>query len=307
MRGLAIAVMVTQALITVTGSVVRVTGSGLGCPTWPQCFPGSMVPVSNAQVAALHQVIEFGNRMLTGLVGFVAVACLVAAWLTKPSRPRLVRWAAVMPVGVVVQAVVGGMTVLTGLQWWSVSVHFLLSALLIWLAARLVKVAGESDRPAQAVLPPAMGKLLVALTVVLAGMLTAGTLVTSAGPHAGDAKTPRLPLPIEQLVEGHGMLVMAFLCLLAVFGVRLRSARPTKGLLRAYVWVCVAVLAQGVLGSVQYLLKVPSSLVVLHVLGSTLVIITTALLWNESRFRGPRTQETSDSRSREGSGQPVTA
>ncbi|WP_179951597.1 COX15/CtaA family protein [Halopolyspora algeriensis] len=285
-RALALAVLVTQVLISVTGSVVRVTGSGLGCPTWPRCFPGSMVPISHPEVSTLHQIIEFGNRTLTGLVGFVALACLLAAWWYRPYRPRLVRLALVMPIGVIVQAVIGGMTVLVDLRWWSVSIHFLASAVLIWLATLLVKVAGEGDEPARPVVPQRMRRLLVALTAVAVGMLVAGTLVTAAGPHAGDAETPRLPLPIPALVQVHGLLVMAYLCLLAVFGVWLRNTRPTKALLRAYGATCVVVLAQGVLGSVQYLFGVPEAMVVLHVLGATLVIITVAFLWGESRYRG---------------------
>lgn len=286
MRALALAVVVTQSLISVTGSVVRVTGSGLGCPTWPQCFPGSMVPVAHPEVATLHQVIEFGNRTLTGLVGFVALACFLAAWRMRPYRPRLVRLALIMPVGVLVQAVLGGITVLVDLSWWSVSIHFMASAVLIWLATHLYTAAGEGDEPGLLVITTAMRRLLVALTAVAAAMLVAGTLVTSAGPHAGDADTARLALPVPTLTETHGLLVMAYVCLLAVFGVWLRSARPTKALLRTYGTACCVVLAQGALGSAQYLLGVPGLLVVLHVLGATLVIITNALLWGESRYRG---------------------
>ena len=285
-RALALAVLVTQALISVTGSVVRVTGSGLGCPTWPQCFPGSMVPIEHPEVAALHQVIEFGNRTLTGLVGFVALACLLAAWRVRPRRPRLIKLALIMPVGVVAQAVIGGITVLVDLSWWSVSIHFMASAVLIWLAAYLFKAAGEGDEPATPVLPGRMRGLLVALTVITAAMLFAGTMVTAAGPHAGDAETPRLVLPVVTLVQVHGLLVMAYVCVLTVFGVWLRSARPTKGVLRCYIAACVLVLAQGAVGSAQYYLGVPEAMVVLHVLGATLVIAITALLWSESRYRG---------------------
>ncbi len=302
-RALALCVVVTQSLIAVTGSIVRVTGSGLGCPTWPQCFPGSMVPVSHPEVATLHQVIEFGNRLLTGLVGFVALACFLAAWFLRPYRRRLVRLALVMPVGVIVQAVLGGITVLVDLRWWSVSIHFLASAVLIWLATHLYKVAGEGDRAPRLVVPRRMQRLVGALTVVAAAMLLAGTLVTAAGPHAGDADTPRLAVPIVTLVQAHGLLVMAYLCLLAVFGVWLRDTRPTRGLIRAYGAACVVVLAQGVVGSVQYALGVPESLVVVHVLGATLVIITVALLWGETRYRGPLPSP----REREASPTPETA
>lgn len=287
MRILAIAVLVTQALISVTGATVRVTGSGLGCPTWPQCFPGSMVPMPHAEVAVLHQVIEFGNRLLTGVVGFIALACLVAAWRCRPHRKRLVLLALIMPLGVVAQAIIGGLTVLVDLAWWSVSVHFMASAVLIWLAAMLVKATTEGDRAPLAVVTRPMRRLLAALVVVTAAVLVAGTLVTAAGPHAGDPGTPRLGFAVATLVQLHGLLVMAYVLMLAVFGVWLRSARPTKALIKAYVAACAMVLVQGAIGSVQYFLGVPEVLVVLHVAAATCVIITTAILWTESRHRGP--------------------
>ena len=286
-RALAVAVLVTQALISITGATVRVTGSGLGCPTWPQCFPGSLVPRSSPNVALIHQVIEFGNRTLTGLVGFVALACFLAAWAMRPRRRRVVRLALVMPVGVVVQAVLGGITVLVNLAWWSVSVHFMASAVLIWLAAHLRKAASEGDAPAEPVVPQRVRRLLVAVTAVAVLMLIAGTLVTAAGPHAGDARTPRLPLGVPVMAETHALLVTAYVCLLAVLGAWLRSSRPSRAFVRTYVTACVVVLAQGALGSVQYALGVPSGLVVLHVVGATLVITTNAMLWGESRHRGP--------------------
>lgn len=293
-RALAIAVLVTQALISVTGATVRVTGSGLGCPTWPQCFPGSLVPQASPNVALIHQVIEFGNRMLTGLVGFVALACFLAAWLMRPRRERVVRLALIMPVGVVVQAVLGGITVLVDLAWWSVSVHFLASAVLIWLAAHLRKAASEGDSPATPVVPRAVRRLLVAVTAVAVLMLVAGTLVTAAGPHAGDARTPRLPVSIPVITEAHALLVTAYVCLLAVLGMWLRNSRPTRAFVRTYVTACAIVLAQGALGSAQYAIGVPAGLVVLHVIGATLVIITNAMLWDESRYRGPLTAHRPD-------------
>ena len=137
-RRLAIAAVIAQAGIAVTGSIVRVTGSGLGCPTWPQCFPGSLVPTPHPEVAALHQWVEFGNRLLTFAVVAVTGLCFLAALSTRPRRPRLVRLALVQPLGVVAQAVIGGFTVLLGLVWWSVSVHFLVSMALVWLAVVLV-------------------------------------------------------------------------------------------------------------------------------------------------------------------------
>lgn len=287
MRWLALAVVITQAAISITGSVVRVTGSGLGCPTWPQCFPGSMVPIEHPEISTLHQIIEFGNRTLTGVVGFIALACFLAAWRARPYRPRLVRLALIMPIGVAVQAIIGGITVRLDLLWWSVSLHFMASAVLIWLATLLFVAAGEGDRPATWLVTPAMRKLLIALVPVTTAMLIAGTLVTAAGPHAGDADTPRLGLPIPALLQLHTLLVMAYVCMLAVFGVWFRTARPTKKLLRVYGAACLVVLMQGAGGALQYAWEVPEAMVVVHVTGATLVIISNALLWGAARHRGP--------------------
>ncbi|TDD41885.1 COX15/CtaA family protein [Saccharopolyspora elongata] len=298
-RALAIAVLVTQALISVTGVIVRVTGSGLGCPTWPQCFPGSMVPVEHPEVATLHQVIEFGNRLLTGVIGFIALACLLAAWRCLPYRKRLVGLALIMPLGVVAQAIIGGITVRVNLAWWSVSIHFMASAVLIFLAAILVKATTEGDRPPVGVVPAPMRKLLAALVVVTAAVLVLGTLVTAAGPHAGDPDTPRLDIPVPTLVQAHGLLVMAYVLLLAIFGVWLRNARPTKALLKTYGTACVLVLVQGGIGSVQYYLGVPEAMVVLHMLAATLVIIVTAMLWCEARHRGPLPQPATEATAKE--------
>jgi len=213
-RVTALAAVITQGGIAVTGSVVRVTASGLGCPTWPQCFPGSLVPQPHPEVAALHQWIEFGNRLFTGLVGLVGLACLVVALLVRPRRRRLILLAATMPLGVAAQAVLGGITVLTGLAWWTVAVHFLVSMVLVWLAVLLVRASGESDGPRVPVVPRALRSLVVAATAVLAALLSAGTLVTAAGPHAGDARTPRLDLSVVALTQMHADLLVGYLGLL---------------------------------------------------------------------------------------------
>ena len=278
-RAIAIAAVVTQAGIAVTGSVVRVTGSGLGCPTWPECFPGSLTPVRRDEVALLHQWVEFGNRMLIGVVGLVALACLVSAWLVTPRRPRLLALAAAMPAGVAVQAVVGGITVRTGLAWWTVSVHFLLSMVLVWLAVLLVRAVGEGDLPPRPLVPAGARRLLIAAVGLLAALLTAGTFVTAAGPHAGDADIPRLDVAVETLARVHSVVLFAFLAVLA--GLGLTMART-----RRY-WTLVGVVAaQGALGFVQYFTGVPEVLVSLHVLGAASVVVATAALWVSTRDRG---------------------
>ncbi|MDQ4092655.1 MAG: COX15/CtaA family protein [Actinomycetota bacterium] len=285
-RSIPISAQITQGRIAVTATVVRVTGSGLGCPTWPQCFPGSLVPQPHAEVAALHQWIEFGNRLLTGLVGLVALACLVVALLIRPRRRRLVLLAATMPLGVVLQAVLGGITVLTGLAWWTVAMHFLVSMVLVWLAVLLVGANAEGDGPPRWWVPGPVRGLLGTATAVLAALLVAGTLVTAAGPHAGDAATPRLAVGVPAMVQLHADLLIGFLGLLAGLGFALRAVGVPSRTWQRYLVLMSVVLAQGALGVVQYLTGVPEILVSLHVLGAASVVVAMAALWTSCRIRG---------------------
>ncbi|MGH3832151.1 MAG: COX15/CtaA family protein [Pseudonocardiaceae bacterium] len=277
--------MITQAGIAVTGSVVRVTGSGLGCPTWPRCFPGSLVPQPHPEVATLHQWIEFGNRLLTGLVGLVALACLVVAVAVRPRRRRLVLLAATMPLGVAAQAVLGGITVLTGLAWWTVAVHFLVSMVLVWLAVLLVAAFAEGDAPPRWHLPGPLRGLLYTATTALAALLSAGTLVTAAGPHAGNAATPRLAVGVPALAQLHADLLVGFLGLLAGLGFSLYAVGVPARAWRRYTVLACVVLAQGTLGVVQYLTGVPDVLVSLHVLGAASVVVAMAAFWASCRTR----------------------
>jgi cytochrome c oxidase assembly protein subunit 15 len=284
-RALAIAVVVAQGGIAVTGSIVRVTGSGLGCPTWPECFEGSLTPVEHPEVASLHQWVEFGNRTLTGVVGILAGLCVVAALLRLPRRRRVVALSLVQLGGVVLQAVIGGITVLTGLLWWTVSVHFLVSMVLVWAAVLLVASLREGDGPATPVVPRPLLTLQAVQAAVLGLLLLAGTFVTAAGPHAGDADTPRLDAPVDNLAQVHADLLFLFLGMLTALGFALRATTSTSELWRRY-WILVAVvLAQGVLGMVQYWTGVPEVLVSLHVLGAGAVVVATAALWTASRVR----------------------
>ncbi len=284
-RVTAVAAVITQGGIAVTGSVVRVTDSGLGCPTWPQCFPGSLVPQPHPEVAAVHQWIEFGNRLLVGLVGVAALACLVVALLVRPRRRRLILLAATMPLGVVAQAVLGGITVLTGLAWWTVSVHFLVSMVLVWLAMLLVAVFAEGDAPPRWHLPGPLRGLLRTATTVLGALLIAGTLVTSAGPHAGNAATPRLAAGVPAMAQLHADLLVGFLGLLAGLGFALGAVGVPGHVWRRYAVLVCVVLAQGTLGVVQYLTGVPEVLVSLHVLGAASVVVAMAALWSSCRVR----------------------
>jgi cytochrome c oxidase assembly protein subunit 15 len=299
MRPLAIAAVVTQAGIAVTGSVVRVTGSGLGCPDWPTCFPGRMFPDPHQDVAWVHQIVEFGNRLLVGLVSAVAIGCLVAALATRPRRRRLTLLAAAMPAGVAAQAVIGGITVRLGLAWWTVSVHFLVSMVLVWLAVLLVQASDKPDEPAEPPVPGSTAEslataptghdqsvpgptrtLVAASTAVLALLLTAGTMVTAAGPHAGDSDTPRLSLGVPLMAQLHAGLLIGYLALLVALGFGLRTEGKPVAVVRRYRLLLLAVVLQGALGITQYELGVPEILVSLHVLGACLVTAAAAALWS---------------------------
>jgi cytochrome c oxidase assembly protein subunit 15 len=288
-RVIAIAAVISQAGIGVTGSVVRVTGSGLGCPTWPQCFPGSMVPLAHPEYHAVTQWIEFSNRMLTGVVIFVAALCVLAAWriqVDHPERRRLVRLAWTMPGGVVLQAVLGGITVLAKLEWWTVAIHFLASTPLVWFAVVLLHAFTEGEDEPRWLVPRSGKVLLTALVVTMWMVLVAGTTVTGAGPHGGDPDTHRLDAPVAVLAKVHGGLLVAYLLILAMFGLQLLRTGAPKRLTRRYVITWVVALAQGGLGSLQYALGVPEALVSFHVLGSAAVIVATAALWCAARDRG---------------------
>ncbi len=288
-RIIALAVIVSQAGISVTGSVVRVTSSGLGCPTWPQCFPGSFTPVAHAEVPALHQAVEFSNRLLTFAVTICA-ALVVLAVVRARRRREVIVYAWLMPGGTVLQAVIGGITVRTGLLWWTVSVHLLASMLMVWLATLLFTKIGEPDDGVDVVQVPAPLRLLTALTAVaMTGTLIAGTLVTGAGPHAGDKSlerpVARLQVEIVTLVHAHAEMLVAYLALLIGLGFGLAAVGMTRAIRVRLIVVIATVCAQALVGIVQYFTHVPAALVVVHVGGATACIAATAALWASMRVR----------------------
>jgi heme a synthase len=288
-RLIAGAVVLTQGGIAVTGAIVRVTASGLGCPTWPQCFPGSFTPVPVAEVPVIHQAVEFGNRMITFLV--VLTAALAVLAVTRARRRREVLWYAwLMPASTVAQAVIGGITVLTGLLWWTVAIHLLVSMTMVWLAVLLFVKVGEPDEGMPRELVPKPLRWLTVLTAAaLAAVLVAGTLVTGAGPHAGDksAAQPvlRLQVEITTLVHLHSSLLVAYLTLIVGLGFGLLAVRaPRAVLVRLYVLLAL-VCAQGLVGTVQFLTGVPAALVAVHVAGAAACTAATAALWASMRER----------------------
>ena len=291
-KWIAVAVILTQGGIAVTGAIVRVTASGLGCPTWPQCFPGSFTPVPHAEVAGIHQAVEFGNRMITFLVVLTAALAVLAVTRARRRREVLI-YAWLMPASTVVQAVIGGITVLTGLLWWTVAIHLLASMTMVWLAVLLYVKIGEPDKDTAGVSSESVPKPLRHLTaltaVVLAAQLVSGTLVTGAGPHAGDKSitqpVPRLQVEITTLVHLHSSLLVAYLALLVGLGFGLLAVHaPRPAMLRLGVLLAL-VCAQGLVGTVQFFTGVPPALVAVHVLGAAACTAATAALWASMRER----------------------
>ena len=288
-RVIAGAVVATQGGIAVTGAIVRVTASGLGCPTWPRCFPGSFVPVPVAEVPVVHQAVEFGNRLITFLVVLTAALAVLAVLRARRRREVLV-YAWLMPVSTVAQAIIGGITVLTGLLWWTVAIHLLVSMTMVWLAMLLYVKIGEPDGGVPSLRVPRPLRHLTALSaLVLALVLITGTMVTGAGPHAGDksivAPVPRLELDILTLVYRHSSLVAVYLALLIGLGFGLLAVRAPRPLTLRLVVLMVLVAAQGLIGTAQFLTGVPAALVAAHVAGAAICTGATAALWAAMRQR----------------------
>ncbi|KOX19085.1 heme A synthase [Nocardiopsis sp. NRRL B-16309] len=294
LRAWALGNIVVNAGIAVTGATVRVTSSGLGCSEWPRCTPDSFVPVDTGH-AALNAAIEFGNRTLTFLVLAVGVITLIAVLRMAPRRRDLTRLAVIIPFGVLGQGVVGGITVWTDLHPASVATHFLLSMVVTFLAVALYVRCQEPEGTPRISVGPMLHTVSVGLVVVGFLLLVAGTVVTGTGPHGGDAEAPRWGLDLAMVTRVHSSL--AWLTLLGalaatVIAFRTGTRRPVR---MSSVALLVVVLLQGVVGYVQYALALPESLVVLHVLGSTVTwVAISRLYFATSRLVPPGTPLSDD-------------
>ena len=271
--------LVLQIGIVVTGGLVRLTGSGLGCPTWPECVPGSYTPTVE-QAEGYHKYIEFGNRTLTGVIGLGAIAAFVVVALLvrrrrrlgdlRPARGLLVL-AAVPFVGVVAQAVLGGITVLAGLSPETVAAHFLLSMVLIAASTALyLAVLAPTGRVARR----EVHWIAWGVAVVAAVVLVLGTVVTGSGPHSGDADTPaRFPFDPRLVSWLHADAVWLFVGLVAALLLALRLVGGTAAAHRRVRWLAVVTLLQGAVGYVQYFTDLPIALVAVHMLGASLLVV----------------------------------
>ena len=276
-RSLAVASLAANIGIVVTGGAVRLTASGLGCPEWPLCTPDSLTTTPEM---GLHGVIEFGNRMLTFVLAAIAFAMVFSVWKDRAARGDLFRLSVILLAGIPAQALLGGITVWTGLNPWIVGGHFILSMVLIVLATVLVNRAWLTPAQLIAVNGPLAGRtlrpLLGALGLLSALSVVLGVNVTGSGPHAGDHGAARNGLSPDLVTRLH--VVPVYLLVFAlVVSLYLVYRHTTDGRLRRSLLLLTAVvLVQAVIGYAQHFLHLPIILVGLHMLGASLLTAAAA-------------------------------
>ena len=262
-----LASLVVNIGIVATGGAVRLTASGLGCPTFPRCTDESLVVTREM---GGHGLVEFGNRLLTFALTAVVLLAVVVAW--KAGRRDLRRLSLLLVLGILAQALLGGITVLTGLNPVTVMGHFLLSMVLVAVATLALERSGGRPVPKRPLVHPALLRGGQGLAAVTALLLVAGTVVTGTGPHSGDENaTHRLPFDLVEVTQLHADLVFLLLGLSVGLAVALRAAASPAALRRRSVVLLGAILAQGAVGYAQYATGLPVGLVMVHVLGAVLV------------------------------------
>jgi heme a synthase len=273
-RRLTVVAAVLLALIVVSGAAVRLTGSGLGCTTWPRCTTTSLVAPPS-----YHAWVEFGNRVVTTIVGIFVALVAVASLLRRPRRRDLVGLAWAQVGGFVGQAVIGGLSVLFDLAPPFVMAHFLLSMAMLWAALLLVHRADPHWQPRRSAARRELTWLFRLVSATAGGVLVLGTVTTGTGPHAGDggAHIRRLALPLERVTQLHAdaALLLTGLVVATLFAVRLTET--TAVVRRRAHWLAAAVGLQVVIGYTQYFLDLPPSVVELHVAGAT--VLWCAAVW----------------------------
>jgi cytochrome c oxidase assembly protein subunit 15 len=255
-----------QAALGVTGGAVRLTGSGLGCPTWPECTPGSYTPVPHQAEPQLNVWIEFGNRLLTFVLVIVSIAVIVA--VIKNDRRDLDRLAIGQFLGIFGQGILGGITVLTDLNPIPVAGHLLLSMILI---AGATSLYSRRHAPAIFVKAPSLtNKISMAHVAISFLVIVLGTIVTGSGPHAGDAQAKRFDFDIRTVAWLHADVVIFLLGVTFAFYVAAGTSDKSKKAIQVFALIA---LSQGAIGYIQYFTGIPEILVAAHLLGATLVWI----------------------------------
>ncbi|HVE47232.1 MAG TPA: COX15/CtaA family protein [Acidimicrobiales bacterium] len=256
-------------LIIVVGGAVRLTGSGLGCPEWPNCDTDRLVAPTE-----YHALVEFVNRLLSGLVGLPILLAARGAWRRRPRRRDLVWLSSGLLAGVVVQVLIGRLTVTSDLSPPVVMAHFLLAMAMLANGVVLHWAAGRADgsegRPLVAPDLRRLGSLIVGATALV---VVLGSFVTAAGPHGGDENAPRLDLPLRSAAQLHGATVVLLLLMVTAMLVLLRRAEAPAGVRQRAAALMAVLLAQAAIGYAQYFTGVPALLVGLHIAGAVAVWI----------------------------------
>jgi cytochrome c oxidase assembly protein subunit 15 len=281
-RRITLLALLALAFIIVTGGAVRLTGSGLGCPDWPACADGRIVAERS-----FHPMVEFVNRAITGIVSVAVILAVLGSVVRRPRRRDLIVLSLGLVLGIVAQIVLGGETVRHDLAPPYVMAHFLLSLLIVWNATVLHHRAGEEPGPARPVVPSDV--LATARLIVISAALAIfiGTVVTGAGPHAGDATARRLDLNVADVARFHGISVMFLLAVTVVTLWRLRRVGAPRDALRRGDVLLATLVAQAAVGYTQYFTGVPALLVAIHIAGATAVWVA-ALRFNLGLVRrGP--------------------
>ena len=283
LRRLTLVNVVLLAAIIVSGAVVRLTNSGLGCADWPNCSATKLVDVSSH-----HAAIEQLNRIFSGAIGLPIALALLGAYVVRPKRDDLVRLAWILFGLFWAEAVLGGISVKVRLAWVSVTGHFLLAIALIAIALVMhhrASNAGVHLRPAVPRDTLTLARAVYALTI---WVLVAGTLVTAAGPHGGDVKARRLGWPLGDVARVHGISVDVLVALTLVLVVALVRVRAPRRALNIATLTVIVMAAQGVLGYVQYFNRIPAVLVGFHVFGAVCVFTCVQQLLLELRVSDDR-------------------
>ena len=288
-RILAMVLLLCQGGITVTGSLVRVTGSGLGCNTWPLCHEGSLVPVAGA-APWIHQAIEFGNRTLTFVVAASAALVLLAV-IRARRRKEITTLAWVSLLGVVLQAVIGGVSVLLDLRWWSVAVHFLPSMVLVFVAAMLyMRIAEPDDASPTRRYPTSAQTWTLIAAAALCVVLITGTMVTGSGPHSGDSGVGmegRLQVDTRVLAYVHAVCMYLYLIATIITTVLLRNSDAPEDARRTSYVLIALILVQWAIGVTQFRLGVPRWTIPAHIAMSSAVVAFSSFLFAHGKRRLP--------------------
>lgn len=277
-RTFAVASLAANIAIVVTGGAVRLTASGLGCPEWPLCTPDSLTTTAEM---GIHGIIEFGNRTLTFVLAAIAFAMVFSIWKIRAERRDLFRLSIALLAGIPAQAVLGGITVWTGLNPWIVGGHFIVSMVLIVLATVLVNRAWLSPQQLASVngplAPRTLRPLLGALGVLSALSVLLGVIVTGSGPHAGDHGAARNGLDPDLVTRLHVVPVylLVFTLIVSLYLVYRHSAVDTR-MRNALLLLTAVVLLQAVIGYTQHFMHLPVVLVGLHMLGASLLTAAAA-------------------------------